>query len=51
MAKSKDWDKEIEKVLSALESRLPLAGIAWGSYADSTLNDRIRLSLIVCRKR
>jgi cell division protein FtsZ len=45
------WDKEIEKVLSALESRLPLAGIAWGSYSDPALNDRIRLSLIVCRKK
>lgn len=43
------WDKEIDKVLSLLEARLPSVRILWGSYADSSLGERIRLSLLLCR--
>ncbi len=45
------WDKEIERVLKSLESRLISARILWGSYSDQGLTDRIRLSLVLCRQR
>ncbi len=45
------WDKEVEKILSLLEERLPDIRLGWGSYADTSLGDRIRLSLILCKKR
>ncbi|MGQ9588384.1 MAG: hypothetical protein ACUVT7_08395 [Thermoplasmata archaeon] len=45
------WDKEIERVLLSLESRLPSARILWGSYSEKGLADRIRLSLILCRQK
>jgi cell division protein FtsZ len=44
------WDKEISSMLGALEERLPSASVLWGSYADAKLGERIRLSLLVCRR-
>jgi len=44
------WDKELDKILSAVETRLPSAQLLWGSYSDPALGDRIRLSLVACRK-
>jgi len=46
---SDPWQKEADDICGQLVSRLPSARIAWGSYADSALKDRIRLSLVVCR--
>jgi cell division protein FtsZ len=48
---SDPWDKEQEKILAMLEGRMPSAQIVSGSYQDSSLNDRIRLSLLLCRKK
>ena len=45
------WEKEIDKVLSLLESRLPSVRILWGSYADPNLGERIRLSLLLCKAK
>lgn len=47
---SDPWDKEMDSILGELSNRLPAARIAWGSYADPNLKDRIRLSLLVCRR-
>jgi cell division protein FtsZ len=47
---SDPWDKEADAIASDLCAKLPSARIAWGSYADSSLNDRIRLSLVLCRQ-
>ena len=44
------WDREMDRVVSLLEPRMPAASLAVGSYADPTLGDRIRLSLILCRR-
>jgi cell division protein FtsZ len=48
---SDPWDKEAERISEQLTTRLPRARIAWGSYADPGLKDRIRLSLVICRQR
>lgn len=45
------WDKEAESAISRVEEKLPSARLLWGTYADSSLRDRIRLSLILCRGR
>lgn len=45
------WDKEAARIIQLLEGRLPSASIQWGSYADPALADRIRLSLLLCRRR
>ncbi len=44
------WEKEAEAILERLESKLPSAGIIWGSYPDAKLADRIRLSLLLCMR-
>lgn len=44
------WDKEMDAVLAMIGTRMPSASIVFGSYADPTLGDRIRLSLVLCRK-
>lgn len=41
------WDKEFDRIVASLENRLPAARIASGFYADSTLTDRICLSLVL----
>jgi len=48
---SDPWDKEAEKILGSLKSVLPETAILWGQYSDQSLGERIRLSLILCRKR
>ncbi len=48
---SDPWDKEAERISEQLASRLPKARVAWGSYTDPGLKDRIRLSLVICRQR
>jgi cell division protein FtsZ len=48
---SDPWDKEAERIQGQISAKLPSARIAWGSYKDQGLNDRIRLSLIICRKK
>ncbi len=45
---SDPWDKEAERIVDALGSRLPEAAVLWGSYADPSLGERIRLSLVLC---
>jgi cell division protein FtsZ len=47
---SDPWDKEVDGILMALEERMPSARILWGSYPDAKLGERIRLSLLLCRK-
>jgi cell division GTPase FtsZ len=47
---SDPWDKELDGIVSLIETRMPAASLAVGSYADPTLGDRIRLSLILCRR-
>jgi cell division GTPase FtsZ len=47
---SDPWDKEADDILSRLRERMPSARIAWGSYADAGLKDRIRLSITTCRE-
>jgi cell division protein FtsZ len=44
------WDREMERVVSLVGSRLPSASLVFGSYADPSLGDRIRLSLVLCRR-
>ena len=44
------WDKEFDKIVALLQNRLPAARIATGFYADQTLSDRIRLSLVLWNK-
>lgn len=45
------WDKEAERIIDQIRARLPSARIAFGSYADAALNDRIRVSVAVARPR
>lgn len=45
------WDREAERIVDQVKARLPNARIAFGSYADTTLNDRIRVSVVVARAR
>lgn len=47
---SDPWDREMDGIVSAVGARVPSASIVFGSYADPTLGDRIRLSLVLCRK-
>lgn len=47
---SDPWDKEMDAIVSLLRTRLPSASMLMGSYADPTLADRIRLSVLLCRK-
>ena len=42
------WDGEAEKILGELGSRLPKASLLWGMYSDASLNERVRLSLVLC---
>ena len=44
------WEKEAGEILSRLEGSMPSAKILWGAYTDSTLGDRIRLSLLLCTR-
>jgi len=48
---SDPWDREAERILSNLEAVMPDTSILWGQYSDQTLGERIRLSLVLCRKR
>jgi cell division GTPase FtsZ len=48
---SDPWDREFEKILDDLERSLPVPRLFAGMYADSTLGDKIRLSLVTCRRR
>ncbi len=48
-ASSDPWEKEIDAIATRLQGRLIDAELIMGSYADSTLGDRIRLSLILSR--
>jgi len=43
------WDKEADKILSLMESRMPSTRIVWGSYPDISLGERIRISVVLCR--
>lgn len=43
------WDAESQKIIGSLGARLQNAKVAWGSYADPQLGDRIRLSVILCK--
>ena len=45
------WDKEFVKILDSLRVVVPDAEIVCGSYGDPTLQDRIRLSLVLCTER
>ena len=45
------WDKEMDKILAGIERKLPRARTLWGMYADPSLGERIRLSILLCRKR
>ena len=47
---SDPWDKEAGLISDRLVERLPSAEVLFGSYADQSLADRIRLSLVVCNK-
>ncbi len=41
------WVKEAESIVSMIEERLPSAKLLWGAYADPSLRERIRVSLIL----
>lgn len=43
------WDKEGDRIISLVESRLPSTRLVWGSYPDMTLGERIRVSVVLCR--
>lgn len=45
---SDPWEKEAAEILSRLEGSMPSAKLLWGAYSDSSLGDRIRLSLLLC---
>lgn len=47
---SDPWDKELEGIISMVGARVPSAALIIGSYADPSLGDRIRLSLVLCRR-
>lgn len=47
---SDPWGKELDGIVSQLQARLPNASLLVGSYADPTLADRIRATLILCRR-
>ena len=47
---SDPWEKEIEKSIDLLSQRLPSSRIVWGSYRDTSLGDKIRLSVILCSR-
>jgi len=43
------WDKEADSILKELEMRMTSARLLWGSYADPSLGQRVRLSLVLCK--
>jgi len=43
------WDREQEALLSSISARLSSARLIHGSYPDSTLGERIRVSVVVGR--
>jgi hypothetical protein len=45
------WDREMDKILARIEQRMPATRTLWGMYADTSLGERIRLSILLCRKR
>ncbi len=48
---SNPWDKEADRIAQRLGERLPGSTVVLGSYRDSSMADRIRLSLILCRDK
>lgn len=48
---SDPWDREEDRIMERLQARLPAAAIMRGSYKDSSLADRIRLSLVIGKSR
>lgn len=44
------WDKEFAGIMDSLRASIPDARIVCGSYSDPGLQDRIRLSLVLCRE-
>jgi cell division GTPase FtsZ len=50
-ASSDPWEKEADSIAARLQGKLPDARIVVGSYADGTLGDKIRVSLLLCRPR
>lgn len=44
------WDKELASIIDGLRIAAPDARIATASYMDAILRDRIRLSLMLCRR-
>ncbi len=47
---SDPWDKEAGLIADRLAERLPSAELLLGSYADQSLADRIRMSLVICSR-
>lgn len=47
---SDPWDRELDGIVSLLQPRIASASLAVGSYGDPALGERIRLSVILCRK-
>lgn len=45
------WDKEANEIVAQVADGLPNARIAFGSYRDPSLNDRIRVSVIAARRK
>lgn len=43
------WEKEFEEMMGALRERTGRARMMAGSYADPTLGDKVRLSVVLCR--
>lgn len=48
---SDPWDKEEDRILQRLQEKLSGTTILQGSYKDSSLADRIRLSLVLCKDK
>jgi len=48
---SDPWDKEFDRIIALLESKMPSTRMVSGSYQDGSLKDRIRLSLLLCREK
>jgi len=45
------WDREEERIMTRVGESVPNARLAFGSYKDPTLGDRIRVSVIATRRR
>jgi len=41
------WDKEMERILGNIETKLASTNLLWGSYQDPSLGERIRLSVLL----